>query len=132
MKAIFSLSLLLLALLVPARAQILTADAPYRIVTLKPDEHGFDIQLVSERDHTDAQNWVYFKVETKIYQEIIRDDGSRKVFELTPKKFFQIARVGDIVRVEGGRNWDMSIAAYKIWMAPVKDGVIDPSLLKPD
>jgi hypothetical protein len=119
-------------LLVPAQAQILTADSAYRIVTLKPDEHGFDIQLVSETDHTDAQNWVYFKIETKIYQEIIRSDGSRKVFELTPKKFFQIAKVGDIVRVEGGRDWDMSIAAYKIWLAPVKDGVIDPSLLKPD
>lgn len=124
--------MLLIVLCVPARAQVLTVDSNYRIVTLKPDEHGFDIQLVSESDHTDAQNWVYFKIETKIYQEIIRDDGSRKVFEVSPKKFFQIAKVGDIVRVQGGRDWDMSIAAYKIWLAPLKDGVIDPSLLKPD
>src|SRR5262249_13773524 len=124
--------LMLLCLLVPARAQVLHVDSNYRIVTLKPDEHGFDIQLVSETNHNDAQNWVYFKVETVIYQEIIRNDGSRKVFEVSPKKFFQIAKVGDIVRVDGGRDWDMSIAAYKIWLAPVKDGVIDPSLLKPD
>lgn len=124
--------LLLIVLIAPVRAQVLTVDSNYRIVTLKPDEHGFDIQLVSEADHTDAQNWVYFKIETKIYQEIIRDDGSRKVFEVSPKKFFQIAKVGDIVRVQGGRDWDMSIAAYKIWLAPLKDGVIDPSLLKPD
>ncbi|GMU54914.1 MAG: hypothetical protein AMXMBFR33_40600 [Candidatus Xenobia bacterium] len=131
MRNLLLFTFMLFALVGTASAQVLTVDSNYRIVTLKPDEHGFDIQLVEERDPHDAQNWVYFKLETKIYQEIIRDDGSRKVFELTPQKFFKLAKVGDIVRVQGGRDWDMSIAAYKIWLAPVKDGVIDPSLLKP-
>ena len=80
MRKLLLFTVLLFAMVQAATAQVLTVDSNYRIVTLKPDEHGFDIQLVEERDPHDAQNWVYFKLETKIFQEIIRDDGSRKVF----------------------------------------------------
>ncbi|MEW6278643.1 MAG: hypothetical protein AB1758_08490 [Candidatus Eremiobacterota bacterium] len=130
MRRLLPMVLLFAALALAAQAQVLTVDAKYRIVNLKPDENGFDVQLLDATDPEDDQNWVFFKVDTKIYQEIIRKDGSRKVFEVSMPKFFRIAKKGDIVRVQGGRDWTMEIAAYKVWLAPVKDGEIDPDLLK--
>ncbi|HXE72130.1 MAG TPA: hypothetical protein VNO81_05675 [Candidatus Nitrosotenuis sp.] len=108
---------LLLGLLcsAPGQAQLLLVDSDYRITNLDPSGERFGIALVDD-DPRVQQNWVYLKIETKIYRRMTASDGSQKIIPVTIDKFWKIVRVGEVLRVQGGRDWDGSIHADTLWL----------------
>lgn len=106
---------LCLLLIVPlaAGAALLNVDATYRVTEIKADERVFGIALPQDNPN-ETQNDVYFGGDSRCLREIRFANGSSKEIPVTIEKFFKILKVGDMVRVKGGRDWDGSIHAYEV------------------
>lgn len=91
----------------------LTVTTSYRVTEIKPDEKVFGIALMTD-DPRVTQNDVYPVEDTIITKKMGFSNGMVKEFPVTMERFFKLVRVGDVVEVEGHRNFDMSIEADKI------------------
>lgn len=114
MKKILALWLTLAGMAL-AQIPLLSINSPYRIVDLQPNNHGVGVALPQDNPSVE-QNFMFFTLDTKVNLEIIRPDGSRKVFPATLDKFWKLARVGNIVKVKAERAWDGQIQADEIWL----------------
>lgn len=117
MKRGVAFLLALVALVVataPARAQILLVTGEYRIVDLDRDNNRIGVALPEAKPDV-RQNWIYVKLETEIVKRHSRD-GWSKDETLTPEGFWSAVRKGEMMKVQGGRGWDGSITAKKIWL----------------
>ncbi len=105
---------LLLVAAGPAQAQLLSVTGEYIIVNV--DRHGQRVGIaLRDSDLNTRQNWVYIKPDTKIVKRNFLPGGVFKDEVWTFNGFFDRAKKGMKLRVEGGRDWDKSIHAKKIW-----------------
>jgi hypothetical protein len=91
----------------------LTVTTTYRVTEVKPSEKVFGIALMTDDPHV-TQNDVYPEDHTVITKKVGFGTGMVKEFPVTRERFFQLVSPGDVVEVEGHRNFDMSIEADKI------------------
>lgn len=99
----------------PAAAQILLVTGKYRVVDVDQENYRVGVAL-EDADPDVVQNWVYIQINTKIVRRIYRGDGWKKDVEVSPTDFFKVVKKGTLMKVHGGRDWDGSINAKKIWM----------------
>lgn len=97
--------------------QLLLASGKYRVVALDRDHQRVSVALL-EADPNTHQNWIYLTATTKINKRHSSGDGWFRDEKLSYEGFFSSARVGDKLRVEGGRRWDRGVTAKKIWLGP--------------
>lgn len=110
---VFSAFLLLVAA-GPAQAQLLSVTGDYIITNV--DRNGQRVGIALRDAGTSSrQNWVYVKPDTKIVKRNFLPGGVFKDEVWTFNGFFDRAKKGMKIRVEGGRDWDKSIHAKKIW-----------------
>ena len=111
------LLLLLIACLVvgPASAQILMVTGDYRVVDTDRGEHRIGIAL-REDDPNVRQNWVYVDEKTEVVVRKYVGGGAFRDQKMTADQAWPLLKKGRKVRVHGGRDWDGSIVAKKIWM----------------
>lgn len=110
--------LLLAAVLVwtpRAQAQILMVTGDYRVTHVDRDEQRIGIALRDD-DPNVRQNWVYVKSDTVIIRRIWLRGGAFRDERMSFNGFFDYVRKGTKLRVHGGRDWDGSIDAKKIWL----------------
>lgn len=113
---VLSLSLLLLcAAAGPAQAQLLTVTGEYIVTNVDRSGQRVGIAL-RDADINVRQNWVYIKPDTKIVKRNFLPGGVFKDEVWTFNGFFDKARKGMKLKVEGGRDWDKSVHAKKIWL----------------
>lgn len=97
---------LLLALAVPARAQLLLVDSSYRVVTVDKGGSRFSVALPDD-DPDVPQNWVHIEMKTKS----LLPSGQ----EIDPVKAMAHLKKGMVVKVNGGRRFDGEITAETLW-----------------
>lgn len=111
-----TLLLALVALLVlPSYAQLLMVTGEYRVVETDRPEHRIGIAL-REDDPSVRQNWVYVDLDTQISQRQSIGGGAYRDVQLGRDQMWNLMTKGRKFRVHGGRDWNGTIVAKKIWM----------------
>lgn len=111
------LSLLaLLAFSLPARAQLLWVTGDYRVVVLDSEHHRIGISLLSAPDQTRRQNWCYLTMNTKLVRKVYDAEGWMREEPVPAHNILEELKPGDVVRIHGGRAFDLSITARTIWV----------------
>lgn len=101
-------------LLAPAWAQLLMVTGDYQVTDVDRRHQRIGIALRGD-DPGRRQNWVYIKANTVVVRrERVPGGGFRDEF-LTFNGFFEVIKKGSRLRVHGGRDWDGTIDAKKIW-----------------
>ncbi|MBQ7567929.1 hypothetical protein IJT17_03910 [bacterium] len=106
---------LLIAVRSAADAQILLVTGEYRITHVDRSKLRLGVCL-RDADPDRRQNWVYVNTNTVLTHRIFFGDGSFKDETMDWSSFFDLASKGAIIKVHGGRDWDMSIDAKHIWI----------------
>lgn len=107
--------LLMVCAAAPAQAQLLSVTGEYRIVQVDRGKQQVGVAL-REANPDKVQNWIHIKPDTKIVKRNFFKNGTFKDEVWTFNGFFDYAKKGTMLRVEGGRDWDKSIHARKIWL----------------
>ena len=123
MKRTFSITLAVLALLAavvamqyPVQAQLILASGTYRITELDEDKERIGIAQL-DANPTVTQNWIYLKLKTKVTKRFSQNGWLRD--ESVPiSEIFNVVEKGDVIKVEGGRDWNGSITAKDIVIMP--------------
>lgn len=112
-----SLALMVLSIIwaSSAKAQILMVTGEYRVTHVDRSEQRIGIAL-RDADPNKRQNWVYIKASTKIVRRVWMGDGTFRDEEMRWNEFFDYVRKGTLIKVHGGRDWDGTIDAKKIWL----------------
>lgn len=116
----FSIFALILGILlsVPAQAQLITAKGLYRVVEIDRDKTRIGICNI-DADPNVRQNWINIKIDTKIIlREKNQNDGTMRDVAINPIELFSILYKGDVVRVNGGRDWGGHITAKNLLILP--------------
>lgn len=93
---------------------MLSVTGEYRVVSVDRAGQRVGVAL-RDADPNKRQNWVYVKPDTKIVKRSFLGGGAFRDEIMTFNGFFDYAKKGTQFRVEGGRDWDRSIHAKKIW-----------------
>lgn len=101
----------------PVDAQVLTVGSQYRIVEVDRFENRIGIAL-PDANPNERQNWVYIKSDTTGSMRQSLGNGTFRDEAMTPNGILNAAesRVGGLMKLEGGRDFDGTIDASKIWM----------------
>ncbi len=120
MRKFFSLLTLIALLLVtvPSQAQIIVVEDDFRIVAVDFDDNRFAVAR-PEADPDVRQNWVYLENDIRLsYREYMGNGAFRDNVVTNKREILNIlaSNEGDLIKVHGGRDFDGSIDASKIWM----------------
>lgn len=101
----------------PAEAQLVIVESRYRIVEVDRQENRIGIAL-PDADPNERQNWVYIKPDTTASMRHSLGNGAFRDEAMTPNGIMDAAeeRIGGMFKVNGGRDFDGSIDAKKVWM----------------
>ena len=99
----------------PAQAQILSVTGDYRVTDVDRGQQRIGIALRDDNPNH-RENWVYIKPDTRIILRQFIGHGAFKDYDISFNEAWTVIHKGTKLRVHGGRDWDRSIVAYKIWM----------------
>ena len=101
----------------PADAQLVLVESKYRIVDVDKFENRIAVAL-PDTDPDVAQTWVYIKRDTRGSMRTYTSNGAFRDEILTPEGILRAAerREGELIKINGGRDWDGSIDAKSVWM----------------
>ncbi len=101
----------------PAQAQLVMVESQYRIVEVDRAENRIGIAL-PDADPNERQNWVYIKPDTAASMRQSLGNGAFRDEAMTPNGVLDAAesRRGGLIKINGGRDFDGSIDAKKVWM----------------
>ncbi|HBM97763.1 TPA: hypothetical protein DD394_09935 [bacterium UBP9_UBA11836] len=114
-----TLAVLLTALFVhapQAQAQLILASGTYRITELNQDKERIGIAKL-DANPTVTQNWVYLRLKTKVTKRFSQNGWLRDE-SIPVSEIFSVIEKGDVIRVNGGRDWNGSITAKDILIMP--------------
>lgn len=92
-----------------ATEQLIIVNSNYRVVDVDVANFRVGIALVDANPYN-RQNWLKIKIDTKVSQRVNGVDR-----QLLPQQFLNVVRPGQVIRVHGGRDWDTTVVAHKIW-----------------
>ena len=100
-----------------AEAQLVSVESQYRIVEVDRVENRIGIAL-PDAAPGERQNWVYIKDETRGSMRQALGNGAFRDEAMTANGMLDAAqaRIGGLMKINGGRDFDGSIDAKKIWM----------------
>lgn len=100
-----------------AEAQLVMVESKYRIVEVDRTENRIGIALPDAAPN-ERQNWVYIKPDTTASMRQNLGNGTFRDEAMTPNGVLDAAqsRIGGMMKVNGGRDFDGSIDAKKVWM----------------
>lgn len=101
----------------PVQAQLVMVESQYRIVEVDRAENRIGIAL-PDADPSQRQNWVYIKPDTTASQRQSLGNGAFRDEAMTPNGVLDAveSRRGGLIKINGGRDFDGSIHAKKVWM----------------
>ncbi|MBQ7529797.1 hypothetical protein IJT10_07875 [bacterium] len=123
MKRILTCTALLAAFVVlsmfyttPANAQLILASGTYRVVEIDEGKERIGIAKLDANPNV-TQNWVYMRLQTKVTKRFFQD-GWQRDEKIEPSEIFSVIEKGDVIKVDGGRDWNGSITAKNILILP--------------
>jgi hypothetical protein len=101
----------------PVEAQLVIVDAKYRIVEVDRSENRIGVAL-PDATGNERQNWVYIKPDTRASRRQSTGNGTFRDEAMTPQGVMNAAevRIGQMMKINGGRDFDGSVNAKKVWM----------------
>lgn len=98
-------------------AQLISVESQYRIVEVDRFENRIGVAL-PDADPNTRQNWVYIKSDTRASMRHSLGNGVFRDETMSPNGVLNAAesRVGGLMKINGGRDFDGSIDAKKVWM----------------
>lgn len=101
----------------PVNAQVVIVDGNYRIVEVDRAENRIGVAL-PDASPGERQNWVYLKSDTRASRRLTTGDGAYRDEAMNSDAVLKAAesRIGQMMKINGGRDFDGSINAKKIWM----------------
>lgn len=103
---------------VPAHAQLIIAKGLYRVVEIDRDQTRIGICKLDANPDV-RQTWIDMKINTKvILREQNKETGTLRDVAISPIEVFSILYKGDVVRVNGGRDWVGDIQAKDLLIYP--------------
>ena len=99
----------------PAQAQILMVTGEYRVTDIDRGQQRFGIAL-REDNPNKRQNWVYVFPDTHVIVRHYLGHGTFRDKVVGYNEIWGVLQKGRKLKVSGGRAWDNSIHAKKIWM----------------
>ena len=105
----------LAAVALPAQAQLILVAGDYRIVALEQNNERVAVALPEDNPAV-SQNWIYVSPSTDVTLRITNGEGWFKEERLNFYQFFERAKKGEVIKVNGGRRWDGAITAKTIQM----------------
>lgn len=115
MKRTLLLLVALVLFAVPARAQLLWVTGDYKVVCLDESHHRIGISLAGEPNDK-RQNWCYLNLDSQMLVKVYDAQGWYKEVTVPSHQILEQLKPGDQIRINGGRAWDLSITAKKIWL----------------
>ncbi|MBQ7528680.1 hypothetical protein IJT10_02075 [bacterium] len=112
--AIFLTLMSLFGVQAKTQAQLILVSEEYRVVVVDRAQQRIGIANCDANPDV-RQNWVYLKDKTEILHRRWNDEGAFRDEKLDWDHFFRTVRKGNRLWVHGGRDWDGSIDAKKIW-----------------
>lgn len=100
-----------------ANAQLVVVEDTYRVVEIDDAENRVGIAN-PDADPNVVQNWVYIEPDTRAAaREYYQNGLFRDMVYSDSEKIIELAEMheGDLFKLNGGRDWDGSIDASKIW-----------------
>ena len=98
---------------VPSSAQIVLVDNDYWVTEMRPGKMEFGVTL-KRGEYT--KNWVHVKSDTRISKRRWLGQGRGFVDDrISQDRLWNFLRLGMKVHVAGGRDWDGSVSAKRIW-----------------
>ena len=95
----------------PVSAQLVVVNKDYVVTELRPGKMQIG---VAETKGADTRNWVCLKSTTRVNMRTW--DGHRFIDKrIPPADVFRYLHPGRRFKVEGGRDWDQTVVAKKIW-----------------
>lgn len=98
---------------VAENSSIINVNSKYRVVSVEPGMYQFGVALLDANPYH-IQNYVHIRIDTKISQRVYTNGGAYDRM-LSPTQIFNVVQPGTIIHVKGGRDWDNTIVAKKIW-----------------
>ena len=99
----------------PAEAQLLTVTGDYRITDVDKANQRVGI-AIREDDPNRRQNWLYIRPDTHINVRRQVGRGAFRDEQVSWEGAWSVLKKGRKIRIHGGRDWDGTIVAKKIWM----------------
>ncbi len=99
-----------------AEAQLINVESKYRIVEVDRAEQRIGVALVEAEPKT-RQTWIYVKPGTKSSMRQYLGGGAFRDEILSTNGIFNAAeaRIGNVFKISGGRDFDGSVDAKKVW-----------------
>lgn len=113
-----ALALLLIVGIQPSSAQLIVVENDFRIVSVDQDDNRIGIAQ-PDADPKVRQNWLYLEDDVRLsIRESIGGGAFRDAVYTDKNVIFNVMRKnkGQLIKIHGGRDWDGSIDASKIWM----------------
>lgn len=108
------LALAIAALSVPAYAQLVTVDDEFYVTDLRAAKHEIG---VAGNKGADTRNWIHVRSECTInLRQWLGNGRGFRDQRISRERLFQLLKQGSKIKVHGGRAWDQSIVAKKIWL----------------
>lgn len=98
-------------------AAIVNVESQYRIISVDRAEKRIGVAL-ADAPAGERQAWVYIKPETRSSMRKSIGNGMFRDQSMNTKSVLDAAegRIGGLMKIKGGRDFDGSIDAKKIWM----------------
>lgn len=100
-----------------ANAQLLLVTDRFRVVSVDQAEQRIGVARPDDNPKV-RQTWVYLKPDTVMVRRSYDRAGYFKDEFITYNAMYEVLRnhKGKLIKIHGGRDWDSSIDAKKIWM----------------
>lgn len=106
---------ILVLMTLPAVAQILLVTGDYRVTDVDKANQRFGVAL-REDNPNERQNWVTVTPDTVINVRHHLGGGAFRDEIVTFNGVWSVLKKGRKLKIHGGRDWDGTIVAKKIWM----------------
>jgi hypothetical protein len=97
----------------PAAAQLVTVNEEYTVTELRQDKNKIGVSAGRSRG---TRNWIKVNGDTRVAKRVWVTRHSYRDEVLTHSQMWKMLRPGTRIKVAGGRDWDQTVVAKKIWL----------------
>ena len=97
----------------PARAQLVNVTDDYYVTELRADKNKIGVAVGKTRD---TRNWVKVDGNTRVARRVWVTRHSYRDEVISQAAMWKFLKPGKRIKVSGGRDWDQTIVAKKIWL----------------
>lgn len=107
------ISVTVLVQTLPARAQLVTVTEDYYVTEVRADKKKIGVAAGKTRE---TRNWVKVDGNTRVARRVWVTRHSYRDEVISLPAMWKLLKPGKRIKVSGGRDWDQTVVARKIWL----------------